>query len=87
MKVWAQESFPTLLRSTAQGTIIAAARVFAAVLALVTPNLIDGGPRVLFGTLAAFIAIGMGAAVWGFRRGTRNEFDVEDEIVEPALAR
>ena len=33
MKVWTQESFPTLLRTTAQGAIISVARVIAAVLA------------------------------------------------------
>src|SRR5699024_5535275 len=30
MKIWTQESFPTLLRSSAQGAIIAIARVIAA---------------------------------------------------------
>lgn len=45
MKVWAQKSFPTLLRATAQGIIIAVARFFAALVA--TAQLVstwaDGG--------------------------------------------
>jgi inositol transporter-like SP family MFS transporter len=82
LKVWTQESFPTLLRSTAQGTIIAVARVCAALLALVTPRLAAAGPRGLFLVLTVLIAIGMGAAIFAFRKGTRNEFDLEDEIVE-----
>lgn len=28
------------------------------------------------------IVIGMAAAIFGFRKGSRNEFAVEDEIVE-----
>lgn len=81
LKVWTQESFPTLLRSTAQGTIIGVARVFAAVLALVTPSLAAAGPQVLFGVLTALITVGLAAAILGFRKGSRNEFEVEDRIV------
>ncbi len=86
MKVWTQESFPTLLRATAQGTVIAVARVLAAALALVTPLLIANGPQVLFGVLTVVMVIGMAAAIWGFRNATRNEFDVEDQVVETATA-
>ena len=82
LKVWTQESFPTLLRSTAQGTIICVARVLAAVLALITPLLAGAGPRGLFLVLTVLIAIGMAAAIYGFRKGTRNEFDIESEQVE-----
>jgi MFS transporter, SP family, inositol transporter len=82
LKVWTQESFPTLLRSTAQGTIISVARVLAAVLALVTPRLAAAGPRGLFGVLTVLIAIGMAAAIIGFRKGSRNEFDIEGDEVE-----
>jgi len=45
LKVWTQESFPTLLRSTAQGTIVSVARVLAAAIALVTPSLAAAGRR------------------------------------------
>jgi inositol transporter-like SP family MFS transporter len=82
LKVWTQESFPTLLRSTAQGTIISVARVCAALLALVTPRLAAAGPRGLFLVLTVLIAIGLGAAIFGFRNGTRNEFDIEAEEVD-----
>jgi inositol transporter-like SP family MFS transporter len=82
LKVWTQESFPTLIRTTAQGTIIAVARVLAAVLALVTPRLAAAGPQGLFLVLTILIAIGMGAAILGFRKGSRNEFSIEAEVVE-----
>jgi inositol transporter-like SP family MFS transporter len=82
LKVWTQESFPTLLRSTAQGTIISVARVCAALLALVTPRLAAAGPRGLFLVLTVLISIGMAAAIFGFHKGTRNEFDIEAEEVD-----
>lgn len=81
LKVWTQESFPTLLRSTAQGTIISVARVLAALLALVTPHLAAAGPRGLFAVLTVLIAVGMAAAIIGFRKGSRNEFDIEGDEV------
>ncbi|GAA4873985.1 MFS transporter [Saccharopolyspora cebuensis] len=59
-KVWTQEKFPTLLRSTAQGTTIALARVLAAVVALWTPLLVEIGPEFLFASLAVLVAISMG---------------------------
>lgn len=82
LKVWTQESFPTLLRSTAQGTIIAFARFLAAILALVTPVLAKSGPTVLFGVLTALVLAGMIAAIVAFRKGTRNEFDIEFKEVD-----
>lgn len=82
LKVWTQESFPTLLRSTAQGNIISVARVLAAVLALVTPRLAAAGPQGLFLILTVVIAVGMAAAIFAFRKGSRNEFAVEGETVE-----
>lgn len=81
MKVWTQESFPTLLRSTAQGTIIAVARVLAAALASVTPLLLGAGPVVVFIVLAAVLAIGCGTAFAVFRNRSRNEFAVEEKIL------
>lgn len=47
-KVWSQELFPTLLRSTAQGITTAFTRIVAAVVALWTPVILDAGPRVLY---------------------------------------
>ncbi len=81
--MWSQESFTTLVRSTAQGTIISVARVMAAALALVTPRLAAAGPQGLFPILTLMIVIGMGAAILAFHGGRRNEFTVEDELAEP----
>ncbi|MHA4871755.1 MFS transporter [Duganella sp. PWIR1] len=50
-KVWSQELFPTLLRSTAQGAATFFTRMLAAVCALGTPYLIQSGPSTLFITL------------------------------------
>ncbi|MBL1116893.1 MFS transporter [Streptomyces sp. 110] len=59
-KVWSQEVFPTLLRATAQGMVIAFARVVAAAVALWTPTLLSAGPRVMFAALAAIVAVATG---------------------------
>ncbi|MGA1837959.1 MFS transporter [Herbiconiux sp. 11R-BC] len=78
MKVWSQESFPTLLRTTAQGTIISTARIVAALMATVTPALAAAGPNALYSVLAVLVAIGMVIAWLTFRtRDGHNEFDVE----------
>lgn len=59
-KVWAQELFPTMLRSTAQGIGIAFTRLVAAGVALVTPLVLEAGPRVLYLFIAIVVAIGTG---------------------------
>ncbi len=51
-KVWSQELFPTLLRSSAQGITLALARVIAGIVAFGTPALASGNPSALFGLLA-----------------------------------
>lgn len=81
MKVWTQEQFPTLLRTTAQGTIISVARFFAAALASVTPLIVAFSPTVFYFFLSACVAIGCGTAWIVFRtRDRRNEFDTETEL-------
>ncbi|HEX8603583.1 MAG TPA: MFS transporter [Pseudoduganella sp.] len=55
-KVWSQELFPTLLRSTAQGATTFFTRMLAAVAALGTPLLIESGPSTLFVTLAVAVS-------------------------------
>lgn len=55
-KVWSQELFPTLLRSTAQGATTFFTRMLAAVAALGTPYLIQSGPATLFVTLTVAVA-------------------------------
>jgi len=80
MKVWSQESFPTMLRSSAQGAIIAFARVVAAVLALVTPALLDAGARTLYIVLASVVGVGLAIGWWGFHKNQRTEFAVERAV-------
>lgn len=55
-KVWSQELFPTLLRSTAQGATTFFTRMLAAVAALGTPYLIQSGPTTLFVALTLAVA-------------------------------
>lgn len=56
-KVWSQELFPTLLRSTAQGITLAFARVVAGLFAFITPGLAMSNSSLLFGLLFAFAVI------------------------------
>ena len=79
MKVWTQESFPTLLRTTAQGAVIATARYVAGGLAFVTPRIMDSSPRTLFFILTGFTFAGIVAAWLNFHKGTLNVFEVEDK--------
>ncbi|WP_236967536.1 MFS transporter [Microbacterium aurantiacum] len=81
MKVWTQEQFPTLLRTTAQGTIIAVARFFAAGLASVTPILLTLSPTIFYVFLAVSTATGCAIAWFVFRtRDRHNEFATETEL-------
>ena len=84
MKVWTQEAFPTLLRSSAQGAIIAVARVAAAALALVTPALL-AQPRLMYALIAAVMVAGVLVGWLGFRNQRLNTFEVE--FKDLALAR
>ncbi|MCI7457310.1 MAG: MFS transporter [Actinomyces urogenitalis] len=86
MKVWTQESFPTLLRTTAQGAIIFVARVVAALAASVTALLLRAGPEIAYASLTAIAAVGYAFAIWGFRYKTRNEFDVESHTIQDVEA-
>lgn len=80
MKVWTQESFPTLLRTTAQGTIIAAARFLAAAVGAVTPTLLAASPSALFLGLTGLMVIGLGFAIVVFARRRTTEFQREEEL-------
>lgn len=81
MKVWSQESFPTMLRATAQGAIVGLARLTCAVLAFVTPVLLDAGPVVLYSLLSAVVASGMFIGWLCFHGKQRNEFSSEAEML------
>ena len=78
-RVWVQEQFPTLLRTTAQGGVIAIQRFTAAGLAAVTPLILAIGPSVLFVILGLAAAIGVGWAWIVFRKlDQRDVFSAED---------
>ncbi len=85
LKVWAQESFPTMLRASAQGSIIAIARLCSAALAVVTPALLLGYARPFYLALAVLTAIGLGVAWLVFSGRTGTAFDHEAELA-PAEA-
>lgn len=82
MKVWTQESFPTMVRATAQGTILAVARFAAAILATVTPLLINSGPQALFAALGVVVTIGVAIAWVVFHNAPRNQFADADTPVD-----
>lgn len=81
MKVWAQESFPTMLRATAQGVIVGVARLTCGLLAFVTPGILSAGPVVLYCLLTAIVVLGMVIGWLCFHGKQRNEFNAETEIV------
>jgi MFS transporter, SP family, inositol transporter len=84
MKVWAQESFPTLIRASAQGTIIAVARFAAGSLAFVTPGLLTAlGPAGFYTSLGIVTATGLAFAWWGFHDRRPSEFQTETQA-DPA---
>ena len=83
MKVWTQEAFPTLLRASAQGAVIAVARVAAAALALVTPALLSQ-PRLMYALVSALMSAGVLIGWLGFRHYGMNTFDVESEDLTEA---
>jgi inositol transporter-like SP family MFS transporter len=85
MKTWAQESFPTLLRTTAQGSVIAVARLLAALVAGFTPLLITAGTSVLFSLLSAASLLGL-AAAWLVFRGREGRSEFRAEQVELSAA-
>ncbi|WET42364.1 MFS transporter [Citrobacter enshiensis] len=87
MKVWAQESFPTMLRATAQGVIVGVARLTCGLLALVTPVLLSAGPMVLYCLLTTIVVVGMVIGWLCFHGKQRNEFNDEAEIVSHQPAR
>ncbi|RKR75973.1 MFS transporter [Frondihabitans australicus] len=85
MKIWSQESFPTLLRSSVQGTIIAVARVAAGALALVTPSLLTI-PLTMYAILTAVVFVGLLVGYLAFRKARFNAFTVEAKDLDEARA-
>lgn len=85
-RVWVQEQFPTLLRTTAQGSVIAVQRFAAAGLAAVTPLVLAVGPSVLFVILAVAAAVGVGWAWLVFRHRDQRDVFSEEETSTPTPA-
>ena len=81
MKVWTQESFPTMLRSTAQGTVYAVARFATAGFNVVTPALLALNPSGVYVGVSVVAAAGFLIGWIGFRRGVTNAFDVGSEML------
>lgn len=86
MKVWTQESFPTMLRSTAQGTVYAVARFATAAFNVVTPALLLLNPSAVYVAVSVVAAAGFLIGWIGFRRGVTNAFDVEADVVSASDA-
>jgi len=85
MKVWTQEQFPTLLRTTAQGGIISCARFVAAIGAAIAPSIIALGASYLFAGLTVVAAVGVGIAWFVFRtRDGLNAFTDEAKLNDGA---
>ena len=78
-KIWSQELFPTLLRSSAQGATTFFTRVLAAVVALWTPLLIQVGPSLLFGFLTVCVAFTTALGWFWIRRMPHGQ-DVEEAL-------
>ena len=78
-KIWSQELFPTLLRSSAQGATTFFTRVLAAAVALWTPLLIEVGPPVLFAFLTVCVAFTTAVGWFWIRRMPKGQ-DVEDAL-------
>jgi inositol transporter-like SP family MFS transporter len=78
-KIWSQELFPTLLRSSAQGATTFFTRVLAAAVALWTPLLIEVGPPLLFAFLTVCVAFTTAVGWFWIRRMPKGQ-EVEDAL-------
>ena len=80
LKVWMQECFPTLLRTTANGTIVFVSRFSCAICGFFTASFIAAfGYQVAFLVLSAMCFIGFAAAIWAFHGKRYNTFEREGE--------
>lgn len=80
LKVWMQECFPTLLRTTANGAIVFSSRFMCSLAGSVTATFIAvAGYKAAFGVLAAMAIIGYAAAIWCFHKKRYNAFEMEAE--------
>ena len=80
LKVWMQECFPTLLRTTANGAIVFASRFSCAVIGFFTAAFITAfGYQVAFLALSAMCLIGFIAAIFAFKGKRYNTFERDAE--------
>lgn len=76
LKVWMQECFPTLLRTTANGAIVFASRFLCAVAGSFTATFIaTAGYKAAFICLSVLCAIGFAAAIYAFHGKRFNTFE------------
>lgn len=79
LKVWMQECFPTLLRTTANGTIVFLSRFSCAICGFFTASFIAAfGYKTAFMVLSIMCAIGFAAAIWAFHGKRYNTFEREE---------
>ncbi|MFP5068124.1 MFS transporter [Pseudonocardia nantongensis] len=78
LKIWTQELFPTLLRATAQGTIVGVARVVAAMAAALTPTLMTTSPQLAYAVLTGIVVVGLIAGYLVGRTARRHNHLLED---------
>jgi MFS transporter, SP family, inositol transporter len=81
-RIWSNESFPTMLRSTGQGMVFTFGRVMAAITSAIIPALLLVSPSMVY--IASAVAALLGVLVgWiGFRGGrVANEFEHEQETI------
>lgn len=78
LKVWMQECFPTLLRTTANGAIVFSSRLCCAAFGLFTASIVAFNVVFAFILLAVFCVIGFASAILCFRGKRYNTFDEEE---------
>ena len=79
-RVWSNEAFPTILRSTAQGFVFTFGRLVGAGVTAVIPALIAFNPSVAYIASAVVAALGVLAGWIGFRNGrVANAFQHEQQ--------
>lgn len=79
MKILTQESFPTLLRTTAQGAVISTGRLTAAIAAIFTETLVAAAPTASYVGLTVIAALAYVFLFTGFKdaRGDTYAFQTE----------
>ena len=82
LKVWMQECFPTLLRTTANGAIVFSSRLCCAAFGLFTASIIAFNVKFAFILLAVFCVLGFAAAIFAFHNKRYNTFEEEETPAE-----